>query len=153
MTVTREDNPNGAWAKSRRQRVVPDFLTVQAFDTYQFERLTVPAAAGGDFVLVNLFRRPVVARAPAMVWDVRRSADSNVIGSLANKRTCVNHYSFHIRDSQWGHLTIKMAGHAPFAPAWDLTVFKVHFGPLILKGYTKGARVLRFVRAGLQPGR
>ncbi len=60
--VRREDNPNGAWAKSRRQRVVPlDFLTVQAFDTYQFERLTVPAAAGGDFVLVNLFRAPIGA--------------------------------------------------------------------------------------------
>jgi hypothetical protein len=29
-------------------------------------------------------------------------------------------------------------------PAWDLTVFKVHFGLLTLKGYTKGARVLRF---------
>src|SRR5271169_3332348 len=26
-------------------------------------------------------------------------------------------------------------------PAWDLTVFKVHFGLLTLKGYTKGARV------------
>ena len=60
--VRREDNPNGAWAKSRRQRVVPlDFLTVQAFDTYQFERITVPAAAGSDFVLVNLFRAPVGA--------------------------------------------------------------------------------------------
>ena len=57
--VRREDNPNGAWAKSRRQRVVPlDFLTVQAFDTYQFERMTVPAAADCDFVLVNLFRAP-----------------------------------------------------------------------------------------------
>ena len=60
--VRREDNPNGAWAKSRRQRVVPlDFLTVQAFDTYQFERMAVPAAAGSDFVLVNLFRAPVGA--------------------------------------------------------------------------------------------
>jgi len=29
-------------------------------------------------------------------------------------------------------------------PAWDLTVFKVHFGLLTLKGYTKGERVLRF---------
>ena len=33
-----------------------DFLTVQAFDTYEFERLAVPAAASGDFVFVNLFR-------------------------------------------------------------------------------------------------
>ena len=57
----------------------------------------------------------LVARAPAMVWDVRRSADGAVLGSLARKRTYVNHYSFHIMDSRWGHLTIKMAGHAPFA--------------------------------------
>ena len=60
--VRREDNPNGAWAKSRRQRVVPlDFLTVQAFDTYQLERAAAAAAAGSDFVLVNLFRPPAGA--------------------------------------------------------------------------------------------
>ena len=58
--IRREDNPNGAWAKSRRQRVVPlDFLIVQAFDTYVFERMTVPGAAAGDFVVVNLFREPI----------------------------------------------------------------------------------------------
>jgi len=56
----------------------------------------------------------LVARAPAMVRDVHRSADGTVIGNLARKRTYVNHYSFHIMDRQWGHLTIKMAGHAPF---------------------------------------
>jgi site-specific recombinase XerD len=60
--VRREDNANGAWAKSRRQRAVPlDFLIVQAFDTYVFERMTVPAAAAGDFVVVNLFREPIGA--------------------------------------------------------------------------------------------
>jgi integrase/recombinase XerD len=55
--VRREDNPNGAWAKSRRQRVVPlDFLVVQAFDTYEFERMRVTGTADSDFVFVNLFR-------------------------------------------------------------------------------------------------
>ena len=45
--VRRDDNPNGAWAKSRRQRVVPlDFLAVRALDTYAFERMAVSAAAG-----------------------------------------------------------------------------------------------------------
>jgi hypothetical protein len=29
-------------------------------------------------------------------------------------------------------------------PRWDLTIFKVHFGLLTLKGYTKGEHVLRF---------
>ena len=57
--VRRDDNPNGAWAKSRRQRVVPlDFLAVLALDTYAFERMAVSAAAGSDFLLVNLFRGP-----------------------------------------------------------------------------------------------
>jgi integrase/recombinase XerD len=60
--VRREDNPNGAWAKSRRQRVVPlDFLVVQAFDTYELERMTVPRAADSDFVFVNLFRGQIGA--------------------------------------------------------------------------------------------
>jgi integrase/recombinase XerD len=62
LHVVRRENPNGAWAKSRRQRVVPlDFLAVQAFDAYEFERLSVPAAQDSDFVLVNLFRAPVGA--------------------------------------------------------------------------------------------
>jgi integrase len=62
LHVVRRDNSNGAWAKSRRQRVVPlDFLVVQAFDTYEFERMRVPWAADSDFVFVNLFRGPLGA--------------------------------------------------------------------------------------------
>ena len=60
--LRREDNPNGAWAKSRRPRMVPlDSLVVQAFDTYVLERISVPQAADGDFVVVNLFRAPIGA--------------------------------------------------------------------------------------------
>jgi len=52
LHVARRDNVNGAWAKSRRVRVVPvDFLVVSAYDQYVFERVGVPAAAGSDFVL------------------------------------------------------------------------------------------------------
>jgi integrase len=62
LHVVRRDNPNGAWAKSRRQRAVPlDFLVVQAFDTYEFERMKVEQAAVSDFVVVNLFRAPLGA--------------------------------------------------------------------------------------------
>jgi site-specific recombinase XerD len=65
LHVVRRDNPNGAWAKSRRQRVVPlDFLLVQVFDAYEFERLAVARAAESDFVLVNLFREPIGAPMP-----------------------------------------------------------------------------------------
>jgi hypothetical protein len=38
-----------------------------------------------------------------------------VIGNLAKKYSYVNHYSFHIMDPQWGHVTITMSGHPPFA--------------------------------------
>ncbi len=56
----------------------------------------------------------LVARAPATVWDVRRSADGRVIGNIAKKISHVNHYSCHIMDPRWGHLTVKMSGHPPF---------------------------------------
>jgi len=38
-----------------------DFLVVQAFDAYEFERFGVPAAHASDFLLVNLFRGAVGA--------------------------------------------------------------------------------------------
>jgi site-specific recombinase XerD len=42
--------------------VVPlDFLVVQGFDSYEFERMGVGRAASGDFVFVNLFRAPIGA--------------------------------------------------------------------------------------------
>ncbi|MFD4434306.1 tyrosine-type recombinase/integrase, partial [Nocardia sp. NPDC058497] len=62
LHVVRRDNPNGAWAKSRRQRAVPlDFLVVRAIDLYLLERDEQPAAADCDFLLVNLFRAPLGA--------------------------------------------------------------------------------------------
>jgi integrase/recombinase XerD len=62
LHVVRRDNVNKAWAKSRRSRAMPvGFLIVQAFDQYDAERVAVPAAAGSDFVLVNLFREPIGA--------------------------------------------------------------------------------------------
>jgi hypothetical protein len=56
----------------------------------------------------------LVARAPATVWKVKRSPRSGRIQNLEKTRQFVNHYSFHIMDPTWGHLTIKMSGHPPF---------------------------------------
>ncbi|WP_242882628.1 tyrosine-type recombinase/integrase [Actinomadura litoris] len=65
LHVIRRQNPNGAWAKSRRQRPVPaDFLIVQAFDQYMAERDRCPAARDSDFLLVNLFREPLGSPMP-----------------------------------------------------------------------------------------
>jgi site-specific recombinase XerD len=62
LHVRRRDNPNGAWAKSRRARPVPvDELLVLAHDTYWFERDECRPARRCDFVLVNLFREPLGA--------------------------------------------------------------------------------------------
>jgi len=55
----------------------------------------------------------LVARAVAPVWEVERSA-TGTLRNLAKKSAYVNHYSFHIVDPEWGHLTIKMSGHPPF---------------------------------------
>ena len=55
----------------------------------------------------------LVSRSPATVWKVDRSA-AGVICSLEKRREFVNHYSFHIIDPTWGHVTIKMSGHPPF---------------------------------------
>jgi hypothetical protein len=66
-----------------------------------------PVARLGVFLVL-------VAKAPATVWDVRRS-EAGVLVNLAKKKASyVNHYSFHIMDPQWGHVTIKMSGHPPF---------------------------------------
>jgi hypothetical protein len=55
----------------------------------------------------------LVARAPALVWDVQCAKSGKVV-NLARKYPYVNHYSFHILDPEWGHVTIKMSGHPPF---------------------------------------
>ena len=55
----------------------------------------------------------LVSRAYAPVWKVSRSR-RGVIRDLTPKRSFVHHYSFHIMDPEWGHLTIKMASHPPF---------------------------------------
>ena len=55
----------------------------------------------------------LVARAPVQVFDVQRNS-AGVICNLAKKKAFVNHYSFHIYDPEWGHVTIKLAGHPPF---------------------------------------
>jgi len=52
----------------------------------------------------------LVGRARAPVWDVGPNHH------IQRKQPIpfVNHYSFHILDREWGHLTIKISGHPPF---------------------------------------
>ena len=57
----------------------------------------------------------MVGRAPGPVWEVRRTTEGK-IANIARKEPWpyVNHYFFHIWDDDWGHITVRMCGHAPF---------------------------------------
>jgi hypothetical protein len=55
-----------------------------------------------------------VGRAPAMVWDVKEFDNSNIDIRKKTPASFINHYSFHIIDQEWGHITIKISGHPPF---------------------------------------
>jgi integrase/recombinase XerD len=60
LHVVPRDNVNGAAAKSRRERVVPlAHYVVSYYDLYLDERESCAAAAGCDFVFVNLFHEPL----------------------------------------------------------------------------------------------
>jgi hypothetical protein len=89
---------------------------VSVIDTKAGERKHLIAQeylAGGDGpVPVGVFM-VLVARAPATVWKVQRAKAGHIV-NLAKTSQYVNHYSFHVWDPVWGHVTIKMSGHAPF---------------------------------------
>jgi hypothetical protein len=52
----------------------------------------------------------LVGRAQAPVWDVGGARHIR----RKKPNPFVNHYSFHILDADWGHITIRMSGHPPF---------------------------------------
>ena len=54
----------------------------------------------------------LVSKSQAPVWQVKRFGKGGI--DLRKSFQFVNHYSFHIMDPQWGHITIKMSGHPPF---------------------------------------
>jgi hypothetical protein len=65
------------------------------------EYLAKTAVTDGLFLVL-------VGRAQAPVWHVGANYH------LESKKPYVNHYSFHILDRDWGHVTIKISGHPPF---------------------------------------
>ncbi|MGV9868073.1 hypothetical protein [Rhodococcus koreensis] len=55
-----------------------------------------------------------MAKAPAPAWKVKRSPAGRIVNIERRSEYDVTHYSFHIIDPTWGHVTIKMSGHPPF---------------------------------------
>lgn len=53
-----------------------------------------------------------ISRAPAPIWKAHRFGKGGL--DLRRKTAWVNHYSFHIIDAEWGHVTFRICGHAPF---------------------------------------
>ncbi len=56
----------------------------------------------------------LVAKAPALVWEVVKGAGGAPHLRRKTPWPYVNHYHFHILDKDWGHLTLKVSGHPPF---------------------------------------
>jgi integrase/recombinase XerD len=114
--VRREDNPNEAWAKSRRERVVPlDFLVVQLFDVYEFERMRVADAADSDFVFVNLFRGKLGApMRPDAIGELMAAASRRAGLDVAVRPHQLRHaYGSNIVDAGAGiDVVADLLGHA-----------------------------------------
>ena len=50
-----------------------------------------------------------------MVWDIKEFGAGKIdIRKKNHFASYINHYSFHIIDQEWGHITIKISGHFPF---------------------------------------
>jgi hypothetical protein len=90
------------WAKANNVPVIDCAKGERKHDLAE-EHLKTTKIAQGVFLIV-------VGRAQAPVWDVTGKHH------LERKKPLpyVNHYSFHIVDQEWGHITIKISGHPPF---------------------------------------
>jgi hypothetical protein len=66
-----------------------------------------------DPTFIGLFL-VLVGRASAPAWHVHRGPDGR-IQTIVRKYPSVSHYYFHILDPDWGHVTIRMSSHPPFA--------------------------------------
>jgi hypothetical protein len=102
-----------AFAKERNIPVIDCAAQDHKFEISS-EFLKTHAGQPGLFLVL-------VSRAPALVWEVQKTS-LGTIANLARKAPMpfVNHYSFHIWDAEWGHVIIKMSGHAPFGAQFIL---------------------------------
>ncbi|MCQ3976399.1 MAG: hypothetical protein DPW09_23460, partial [Anaerolineae bacterium] len=66
-----------------------------------------------DPAFVGLFL-VIISRASGVVWDVKRTSDGRV-HSLTRHYRSINHIFFHLIDPEWGHITIRISSHPPFA--------------------------------------
>ena len=96
-----------AWAKENQIPVVYSSPGERKHDLAS-EHLARHETKPGLFMIL-------VSKAPALIWEAQMTGTGK-LGQLVIKEPWpyVNHYSFHILDPDWGHLTIKISGHPPF---------------------------------------
>jgi hypothetical protein len=95
-----------AYAKRRRIPLIHCEPGVRKHELAEQHRPADPKFTGLFLILV--------AKAPALVWEVATSAQG--VPHLTRKTPWpyVNHDHFHVIDKEWGHLTCKRSGHPPF---------------------------------------
>lgn len=93
------------WAKANAVPVI-DCRAGERKHNLAEEHLKTTQVSRGVFLIL-------VRKAQAPVWEVSVSGKQH---HLERKKPMpyVNHYSFHILDPDWGHVTIKISGHPPF---------------------------------------
>ena len=57
----------------------------------------------------------IVARAPGLVWQAYTNPQGKLVRYRPKRPALVNHHYFHLADRAWGHVTIRLCGHPPFA--------------------------------------
>jgi hypothetical protein len=80
-------------------------------DKTKYEKAEKARPKDPDFQGVFLI---LVARAPAPVWQIKKSRRGKLLIRRAKNWPLVNHYHFHILDKEWGHISFRMSGHPPF---------------------------------------
>jgi len=95
------------WAKKHSVPVVYCQSGDRKSQIAQQYRPSDPSFTGVFAVLVN--------RVPTPIWTVLRLPRGGLHLKRPDRFPCVYHYSFHIMDAEWGHVTIKMSGHVPFS--------------------------------------
>ena len=92
------------WAKKENIPVIDCAAGERKHNIAEEHLPTDPKRTGIFLILVN--------RAPAPIWEVHRYGNGGI--DLRRKTSYVNHYTFHIWDSEWGHVAIRLCGHPPF---------------------------------------
>jgi hypothetical protein len=94
------------WAEKHRIPVIYCKAGERKHEIAEQHIPTDPNFRGIFLVLVN--------RASTPVWNVLRFPSGGFHLKRKEPTPFINHYSFHIIDDEWGHVTIQVSGHPPF---------------------------------------